>query len=401
MELKVGLFVSSPLVNSCWKTCSRPGILHEITTIFCHQFNISCRYFDINAENSSNDMFSILTYINNGIYNTSLPHFAATPDRLKDIDFSQVLFHNQIILATRMPPLSKLTLSQITILNWKVWLCLLASTIIIGILLISSEGIQKRNISQSPIFKMFDLIYLFLNQAQRQTLPSLSYRLLILFWAVFALIISAIYSGNLLMNLLKPQRLYPFTDFESFAVCIETKRCKLVSQSSATSYINQLYNSNIASFQQISKALSANPLVVIPNVDDILYKILHDDNYFIVWMTKEMRFNAVTNGNPDCSFIAVDSGITDTNQFPTQKNSDLLKIINSFIKDFRGSGIYSRIYNKYIKHNDLCMNNNVFPKHQPLTVSTGYSLLFIISIGSLFSIVGFLLEIAVYKQFCA
>lgn len=392
MGLNVGLDVNPPLVNSCWANCSTPGILVEITLLLCAKYNYMCLFSDADSKANLNDMDNLVPYVSNGIINISVPFFTATTERLKLVDFSQVVFYNQIVLVTKMPRLSQQTLSDISIFNWKVWICLFVLTVIVGMLIACSEVGECKNVFSSAIFNIFELIYLLLNQAQRLKVRRSSSQILTIFFAFFALIITTIYSGKLLAKLLSRHRFHTFTDFESFMACMEMQQCKLIAQSNSLSFISQFYNANNTDFERIRLALDKNPVIVLPNAGDILDKIIQTEEYNLVWMTIEMIFYGETDGNANCSFVVIDTEMLDAMQFPVQKISGLLQKINKFVKEFKGSGIYSRIYNKYIKHNELCLKSNDYPRGHALSVSTGYSLLLIIFIGSILSIAIFGLE---------
>lgn len=90
----------------------------------------------------------------------------------------------------------------------------------------------------------FDAYVIFTNQTQDQKLIYSGTRILLVFWAVAAVIVTGIYSGNLLASLLKSNISYPFHDYDTFVDCLEIKNCRLISTSMSTSLMTTLTNSS-------------------------------------------------------------------------------------------------------------------------------------------------------------
>lgn len=383
MEFKIAVVTVPPFVNPCWKTCKRAGILFEIIQILCEKYHLSCSCSEFPLSSRANETWDALVRaVHDGVYDTTTPVISATFERSMIVDFSPTIYFVPLIFAIRTPPQSQLSITRLLALNWQVWLCLIACTFVIGVMLTMTE-IRKLGVNflTKVIINTLDTFALFTSQSREMNFFHVGIRILISFWAVSVLVIAGVYSGNLLAFLLKNSLHYPFTDFNTFVECIERKQCQLVVPSASSSFMLMMVNSTGGQYQRISKAFETNHILEIRDLKNLSRKVIDTKDRYLVWITTEPTFSNITNNNEHCQYYTLNSGLSDRYHFPIRKNSTFMNTIHKFTVELRDTGTHRKIYNSYI---DRAMQSSCLQdvdEGTPITVGSLLSLLFVLLIG--------------------
>lgn len=377
----------------CWhEHCKEDGMLMETLHIFCGLYNFICRYieFPLNRFNSSGNTSwdALIEKVRDGYFDTTVPLLSATQKRSEIIDFSEAVYDLPLLLVFRMPPPIKLSFNRLMALDWKVWLCITACAAIVGIILTFAE-IRKagKKFFVRSFLSFLDTLAILTNQSQEMNLFRTSTRILLLFWAVSALVVSGVYSGTLLKFLLENKLDYPFTDLNSFLVCLEKQQCQLALNSASSSHTALLFNSTKENNERIQKILQKNPPIISESYTILASQVASTLDKYVVWLTTEPTLYRVRNQSWDCNFTSIKTGVTDLFRFPVQKNSSLKNILDSFAFRLKTSGLNLRFYNRYNANKKPCKQEQKVDEESrtPLPIVSMYNLLFILLVGYVLS----------------
>lgn len=392
-ELKVGVLTFPPFINECWRTCKNAGFIMDTVKLLCSTYNYSCVYIDSQDAGIQNMSWTALVEnVRDGLYDTTMPIISATPERYAMVDFSHTVFYMELFFVFRTPQPPQMSINRLMALQWNVWLCLILCMTIIGVILTLADIHTIGKKCFSLIFwNCLDAFALFTNQYPEMHLAHAGSQILMGFWAVSVLIVSGIYSGNLLNFLLRSKLDYPFHDFNTFIECLDQKECQLVLTSNSSSFAVMLNNTEVEQFARIMKALAKNNPTVSPSPANIIKDLLHVKDRYLVWFTTQAAFASITNDNVECLYTTVRSGYYDWYHFPLKKHSKFKKNIDQFALNLRATGWHAKLFTSYVKTNTICKSEKT-NDGKPMPLSSMFSLLFILAIGYLFSSLIFFLE---------
>lgn len=382
--MKIALATYPPFVNACWRTCKRARIIFEFVKISFEKNHLSCLYTSFPLSSKPNETWDALVRtVHDGIYDTTTPTITTTVERSQTVDFGDTVLFVRLLFVIRMSPETRLSMSKLLALDWKVWICLFTCTVIIGVILTMTElGKIGKKIACEVTINTLNALALFTNQNQEMNLFRTGTRILLVFWAISALVVSGVYSGNLLSFLLKNELDYPFKNFGTFIECIERQQCQLVvpaaSSYSMTMMMKSMINGQNGRFKRV---FGTNRILEIPDLEILTQKVIDTKDRYLVWLTTDATFAALTDNNKLCQFYSIDSGLSDRYHFPIRKNFTTKKLLDVFTMHLQNSGTHRKIYESYVDVNPISSCTSDIDEGTPMAVSSVLSLLFILLIG--------------------
>ena len=147
-----------------------------------------------------------------GEFDSSLPGFKPTPERLKVLTFALTSYREPPVLVTNFPKIETFSLSTIgRIFQWRVWVTLLLSIIVLGF--IGAFGQQKRPKNAPKI--AIQLSEMLSGSAGTDLkADGLAFSVLLLFWGFGCVLLAGYFSSEILASALVPSITRTFTDMK-------------------------------------------------------------------------------------------------------------------------------------------------------------------------------------------
>lgn len=290
-HIRVGFVASKP-----------PIMLIEVVKIFCKFFQFNCQMQK--AETNEYGYYEngrwngMIGLIENNTYDISVPEFSNTIQRFSALDFTLPVFYSRIILVTRMPILRQRSVGSFLGFKWSVWLCLILASFVISLALVTFTSHKNKSQFLWTIFdRCTTLFFMITNQYSDMPIVYLYAKFLVLFWFLFTVIINGVYSGHMVSLLLKYETTVPFSDLDTFIICVKEQRCQLATNTLSKSYIQDVLNSTTDRSGQLRHALKKNPILIESNKNVLLHTILDSGkDIFITWMMTESGYYDLVKG---------------------------------------------------------------------------------------------------------
>lgn len=237
------------------------------------------------------------------------------------------------------------------------------------------------------------------NQGRINNVVNVSIGFLVSFWSVAVLILSGIYSGQLVSSLLYQNlKLYPFDNFESFVDCVENDSCKFIADNDSLSYsyLQKIFFSENNAYRRLMKALDSNKMIVTETVDEALKKISKEKDLYLVSVMAEIDYLLATDFNKDCIYKWVQFDYF-MHTFPMSKNFKFKKEINEFALFASQFGLFHKTYSKYLNTERDCKTYVLGESLRPINLVNFLGCLFILIIGIVVASVFLLFENAKYR----
>lgn len=294
----------------CGWNCTTPYFTVIVVKLLCSQPQFTCiveksktKEFGV-YENGS--WKGILGLVANGTYDITLPEFTNTYQRFNAVDFTMPVFYVPMLLVTRMPTYTRLSLDGFMGLQWAVWLCITVAVLMIS-LTVSTTNNRYSVARYCCNFcnHYMNIFALLTNQFPGVQIVYISTKFLISFWALCSVIVCGLYSGQLLSTLIKFQTLLPFNDFESFTVCVEKGICQLATDTPSTSYIQDILHSNTIDNIRLTEAFKNNPILIELKEEILIQKILETNHKYVTWLVAENQFVKTIRGKCSSYILSV------------------------------------------------------------------------------------------------
>lgn len=380
----------------------KPGYFVEITKLICSNLDYNC-YFKRSSSNVYSKLINgsiwagMLGDIDRGVYDTSLPNFTPTAERLDHFDFCTNVIRFPLVFATRTPndeDSYNLT-ALLKTLSVNVWLILILASITLTSIIVISQSVLRSN-NSSIIYQIaITLISVAVFLARKG--PQLSstnrvIRLLLVFWGLAMIIVISSYSAGLLASMFRKAPKLPFNNLETLVSCIMVKKCRMVFTPSGDWFLNKVLTSRENSnYYRLKLALAENPIERVETTAEAIKLVrLTTDTFIVTWPAQRERFVAEMDIN--CSITLVDHNsdiLIDTFAF---RQGDQLKW--KFDRQFQllyDSGILSRIIAEY-PINDGCKSRLKSTKAVPIPLRVLLGGIFILVIGIFLSFFSFAIE---------
>lgn len=407
--LKVGIFVDPPWINENWENSTNKdrGILIDLLDIFCQMMNAKCELIKAPSPGygdfTNGTWHGMVKYISENLFNLSFPGYTPTQQRFEVIDFSDRVYKVPLVLVTRAADPKSLSLWSFMAFHWSVWLLLLGASTFMGVFMAFIEINQwnpKKFVTRGFI-RCLDSFAIMSNQGLEVEMVRISVRLLVTFWALATLVLGGVYSGHLLSFMIGTRPGLPFKDFDTFSICVEMRKCRLVAHSMSISFIQSIFTSPDPAFVRINKSIPYNPIKVVPNEHELVQLILDTKDVYLTWYTSHPQFMDVTHSNKKCLYSTVDSTFTDDMAFPLPKNSSIKENLNINVTYIMAMGIPDKIYNDYIGVEGECTPKKVDDSNnKPLPFTSIIGLLFILACGGVLGFGALICENVVCRCYC-
>lgn len=321
MNVTFGLVSAEPIVTQCNipKVPCPSTIDLEAASVACKALALTCTFFLHNSTefgdvDESGRGTGIIGAIQRGLYDTSSPTFTPTYRRLKAVDFSNVYFFADILITTRAPDrkVKALDLSIFHAFRWETWLGMAFVMAMVS----AMRALGRHAEPQKSDFR----------------------RVAAVSWSFGTLVLSSAYTSALFSNRLIGQENLPYKNFESLVLCLEEGRCRLITHSMSSSYLQVLTGSENALGRRIQATFATRP-PILRKSSLIPKTILEEEDIFLVWLSSKDSFHAYVAGMEGCQLYVMDAPTKDVWAFPVRKKSPLLRRFNKVSVSFRESGL--------------------------------------------------------------
>lgn len=366
MSLKIGV-VRTPFVRTCSQIqdCPHRGYTVDAAIIICKFLKLNCTFhwyenYDYGTVLRNGTSTGMIGAIQRGEFDTSIPDFTPTFDRLRAIDFSNLIDVNDMVLVTRSPSpeSSEIDWSGFHAFTWSVWIIFIILWLLTGF---ASILIQKFIASQNTeSHKNFFILYLdicrslILNQFSNENNERKSMKFLTQTWSVCFFVLTSTYSGCLFSRKVSQKPDLPFTDMESFVQCLEKTLCTLVTPDLSASFIQDLISPNSTYGARVEASRTYNPFLIALLFEETKKKILETKNRYLVAIGPKPIIFKWINENKNCQFFVMDMPSTELMSFPLPKNFSLLEKINEATLLIQENGITTMLKRKIGVFVDLC-----------------------------------------------
>ncbi len=209
-----------------------------------------------------------------GKFDAGQPDFNPTLERSEVVDFSRPVGEIRRLLLTRS--FSTEAPNLMSIFAFSPWVITLIVSCIfaVGVLLTFFElNVSKLGTQETAVTlflrKLFTNIThgfsVLVSQEQKEWshFRKKSSLLLLLCWGFVVLILSSLYSGQIISAILRSQVHAPFKDLNSFASCLNSGQCKMVTYSLKLSFLNVIRAATSGPKSELRLAIQRIPPIVI------------------------------------------------------------------------------------------------------------------------------------------
>lgn len=336
-----------------------PGYAVELTKIICESLNFTC-LFEVAPTTayghvSNGKWVGLLGYVMEGRYDTSIPVFTLTADRVKDFDFTRTGIHEHLSFVTRKPTVQPGGhLSDIFgPFRVQVWLFLVLSILLMTVLITKSQmwSRSKRRSKQTLVYfsNVFIILIVFLSRKapliKRSRVPT---NVILVFWGLSSIVLIASYTCGLLSAMLRSRPSLPFKDYESLQECIESHKCQFITtQSGAKLFLSDIESSNPASeLYRLKKSLKHNPPIEVADIKKVLTQMRQETDRFLVTWPTVLHGLQIVDNMTQCALHSV--GYADQlRTFPFRQGDRLQDHFQVRLSDLKQTGIDAKIIAKY------------------------------------------------------
>lgn len=403
--VRVGTFYDAPLSYGTKENFfTKPKALAtEFLYAYCETQNVNCDF-----QESPDDQYGyfngtwqgMVKHIHDGMFELSFPMFTPSSQRFEEIDFSIPIAYIPLLLVTRNPKLSAISIDLLSpfVFDWSVWVLLVVFSTLIGIFVALSE---TPILSGSFCYKLFsnciDVFSLITNQGGLLIVPRLSIRFMVAFWVLSIVILSGVYSGQLVQSLINNNvSKLPFHDFLSFIECIEKRKCRLVLPDSQLSFVTEVYDSDSDLYKRLRKALLRNKLAKTGTIKELLDFIDADKRYYSVAIMSHIDFLVGSNHEKHCSYSWVQYDV-EVEAFPYGKNATFKEKLNMFVHRVNEAGLFQKYYSKLFGKEKDCKINDFDRNLLHINIIQFIGCLFVYFVGLFISSVVLCVEYVKYK----
>ncbi len=302
-----------PLV-SCFS-----GYAIELTQLICKIISAAGNFHleahgDWGARSDNGTWTGLLSQIQTGKYDLSLPAYSYTTQRMDSFQFASPAVRMSSYFTTRLGRISDGSFTKIFIFNPAcLGLILAASCIVAGISLLTGL-LQNPSGLSDGLSRLIHVICstttLFANQSvEKGFVTGQTGRVIIGAWAIGVFLLAGHFSAHLLAMLISQVRTTPFIDWSTLAKCVDAGKCRIVDTTLSKSTWSAILGDNPAHLspghQLIRKALKADSrnIRLIPQKYIIDY-ILNDTSKFNVWNAVDVElFSTATQKICDLEIV--------------------------------------------------------------------------------------------------
>lgn len=326
----------------------------DLTQIICESLESLC-IFEIASTNeygsidSTGNWTGVLSLINQGLYNTSLPNYKATVSRASQFDFPRTGFDRNVNFYTRAA--DYWSGNEKGLLDpWKreVWVALLLCLIAMSLVIFVSETLGSFNVRAKPythltiflqkIVEIFLTLAVFLVRKNlNKKFLHKAVQLLLIAWGLSSLILISSYTALLLRSMIKLTEPKPFKDLVTLVDCIKKQTCSLIVAPGSETFLKEVFDSQVGwKYFPLKMTLqNENPLIRTTSLDQMIRLIVETKDKFLVsWPTSKNLFAYVES---ECLLQAIQLG-SEIRTFPFRQNDTLKTRFEETIEIMRETG---------------------------------------------------------------
>lgn len=270
--------------------------------------------------------------------------------------------------------------------HWETWCVFISAYLITALLIIFAARKVFHMISdtESPpnvFVAIFDQWLSLMTHKHHDKYLVLDFvRIAVACFSLASMVLASSYTGVLFSEKLKTSISLPYEDFESFVVCLEKKRCRIVVSTLSISFIQILLGPGSDLGRRASMTFDRNPPLIMPNMD-AKKAIIEDQSTYLVWIGDKNVFETDFQSAAECKFYILETGYSEAWTFPIRKRSPLKPICDSVAVAFQDLGLQEGALLRYKRASRKC-DPNVFNKRSRVSDSaTTYAGLCLLAIG--------------------
>ncbi|MCP3662861.1 MAG: hypothetical protein GY696_10250, partial [Gammaproteobacteria bacterium] len=264
------------------KKCPHPGFLVEFCFLILELLGIPLskqRLIAVDHETYgakiNGTWRGLIRQIMDGEFHTSLPVFTPLAERAEVVDFTYPVKQNNLVFLTRKPSgSSAISISPLTVFQLEVWLMMFAVAVAVaGILIIeqllshSLSTRTRKNFFLTVPQKFLDVIVVFTGKGSLETHTKTKMhagKISLGVWALSMVVFASLYSGAILVSLVKPKVQTTFNDIPSLTNCIIRGKCFIFVYHKGSSYLRLTSDREHATSEEklLKRAIKANPVKI-------------------------------------------------------------------------------------------------------------------------------------------
>lgn len=391
-----------------------PGFGPEVTRLVCQKLNLNCEMYLPDephyGELKNQTWLGMLGAINDGTYDTSLPTFTLTIDRIDHFLFPSYFFRFPLAFVSKSPRQNNANSLEVLLgpFSTKVWLATIGCFFLIALTLLTSKKKKvtvplahhrKFNRFLSGALYFFEAVvnvslYLARKGPTIRRLSSPGH-VVLAFYGLSTLILISYYTAKLRNAMLKDAPKLPFHNMKTLIDCIETQQCRMVFAPPGFYFLDAVMRSNQSSdYFSLRKAFLTNPPLTVDGEEEMLRKIRNTSNIYLVSYPGLKRRYLRQMGS-DCSLTMVDYEAAELDTYPFRwDDSQLTNDFSKVLALLDRSGIVQKLMADSPSQN-LCesVRSSRVISVQPLSINIVAGATWLLLSGCIFASVALLSEI--------
>uniref|UniRef100_A0A914VZH7 Uncharacterized protein n=1 Tax=Plectus sambesii TaxID=2011161 RepID=A0A914VZH7_9BILA len=408
--------------------CAHPGFAAEILHLALKYaeldyelipFPVVESWGDIIGENNGTWIFDgLLGMLQNGTLDFVMSYYGMTEVRTTTLDYTFPYQLNQLKFGYVMQKQNSVSLSSATLLygmfSWKVWLAFFGVLFFLMIMLLltrnfkvwAKKDIVSHNHGHHPVTvgkvdysAVWDVFTVFLEQHHGE--PSegvLSGNLVILIIGFTCLFLHTMYEGYLVTQMFKSSSGKPISGLSELAPLIQDGTFQLISYGLGDIFFTILEHAEGEQFDAMRKAIRANPPILIPDIDQVIAKIVEDPR-LIYPGAYEIAIYSQIRDKCSLMFVSDDDLPEMWISIPYQKYSRIGSMVSAAMAGMVDYMLYiGDEYTAIEQRGDKCAGlDNLQEGKNPLAIKHYYGLLIVGMFGSGFALLFLLTEVVFAK----
>lgn len=298
MHLNIATMISVPMVFKCGletlepsKDCSLPGISHELLAFVLESLNATHSLlpirnrtasfgFKLSNISSSGDAQLVPVGMLKGLYDGKYDmigiEYEYTSLKAEYFDYSYLVQQSPLVFLAKKPEFSFISRMIIVfkVFHWKVYLAIIVTlgAMVVGL-------IAAKNISNRKLFDASDIQgFIVKNLSEMYKQKVCSGKTLAVLFGFLTVLLTELYQGFLLGQLLMPPQARLFHNFDELIDGVASKKIVLVTDDENHSFFEAIRSSPVSNYQRLNAAVKMNPVQVFSDTESLLQQ-LHDDRY--------------------------------------------------------------------------------------------------------------------------
>uniref|UniRef100_A0A914WCV7 Ionotropic glutamate receptor C-terminal domain-containing protein n=1 Tax=Plectus sambesii TaxID=2011161 RepID=A0A914WCV7_9BILA len=297
VHLNIATMVFVPMVFKCGlntleptKDCPHPGISHELLSFLLESMGATHRLIPIRnktatkgfrlSSDNGTDPFpvGVLKDLQDGKYDMIGFEYEFSLLKANHFNYSYPMQQSSLVFLMKKSKFSFFSrmLLVYKVFHWKVYM------VIIGTLAAMVLGlIAARNLLSERPFNASDMeAFIAQNLSGMYEQKVCSGKTLAVLFGLLTILITGLYQGCLLTQLLMPPVAHSFRDFDELIERVASKELTLVTDEEEHSFFEAIRASPVGDYQRLNNAVKMNPVKVFPDTASLLEQLKEDGYVF-------------------------------------------------------------------------------------------------------------------------